>query len=158
MQQHRFLSGHIIGVIGGNECGEKEYADAVEVGRRLAEAGAMIVCGGKSGVMEGVCKGAVEAGGITIGILPSDDISEANGYVKIPVASGLGIGRNIIIVRTAEALISIDGKYGTLSEIAFALQLGKPVISLRPWVEVPGIELAEDPQKAIELILNLITL
>ncbi len=101
--------------------------------------------------MEAVCRGAREAGGTTVGILPTDTVDEANPYVDIPVATGMGIGRNIIIVRTARVCIAIDGRYGTLSEIAYALQLGKPVITLNAWDEVPGVLRATSPEEAVEL-------
>lgn len=104
--------------------------------------------------MEAACKGAVEANGLTVGILPSDNVQEANEYVKIPVASGMGIARNIIIVRTAQALISIDGRYGTLSEMAFAVQLGKPLISIHPWIELPDAIVVGTPEEAVDLAIK----
>ncbi|GAB4364860.1 MAG: TIGR00725 family protein [Calditrichia bacterium] len=145
----------LIGVIGGNTCSEEEYALAEEVGRFISRAGAYLICGGMSGIMEAACKGAAEAGGVTIGILPTEDVSAANPYVKIPIATGMGIGRNIIIVRTASSLIAINGKYGTLSEIAFALQLSKPVVALSPWLDVPGIVTVHTAEEAVNLALQL---
>jgi uncharacterized protein (TIGR00725 family) len=142
-----------IGVIGGSECTEEEYLLAEEVGKKIAQAGAGLVCGGMSGIMEAACKGTFQAGGITVGILPTDTIDAANPYVNIPVATGMGIGRNIIIVRTAAALISIDGKFGTLSEISYALQLNKKVISLHPWIEVPGMIMVKTADEAVALAL-----
>jgi uncharacterized protein (TIGR00725 family) len=127
---------------------------AYEVGRLIAKAGATLICGGRGGIMEAACRGAVEAKGLTIGILPSENIREANPYVKIPIATGIGIGRNIIIVNTAQVLIAIAGQYGTLSEIAFALQSGKPVIGLKPWINVTGIEIVHSPQQAVETALR----
>ena len=123
----------IIAVIGAGECTERVYQLAETAGKRLAEAGYDIVCGGLGGVMEAVCKGAQNAGAKTIGILPGDDILMANAYVDIPVATGMGIGRNIIIIRTAQAVLAIDGSFGTLSEIAYALQMQKPVIGIDTW-------------------------
>ncbi len=131
---------------------------AEKVGRLLARKGAVLVCGGMGGIMEAACRGAVGEGGLTIGILPGDDISAANPYVKLPIATGMGIGRNIIIVRTARAIIAINGKYGTLSEIAYALQLGKPVFALSPWVEVPGIRRVATPEEAVDAALKAIKL
>lgn len=144
----------IIGVIGGSSCTKEVYALAEEVGRLIARSGASLICGGMGGVMEAVCKGAFNAGGLTIGILPSDNTSTANPFVRVPVSTGMGIGRNIIIVRTARSFIAIDGKYGTLSEIAFALQLGKPVIALQTWLEVPGIKVVETAAEAVKLALQ----
>jgi uncharacterized protein (TIGR00725 family) len=145
-----------IGVIGGNICTDEEYKLAEAVGKKIAQAGGILICGGMSGVMEAACKGAFQAGGLTVGILPTDSIDDANPYVKIPVATGMGIGRNIIIVRTAAALISIDGKFGTLSEISYALQLNKRVISLRPWMEVPGMMIVKTPEEAVRLAFEAI--
>lgn len=146
----------LIGVIGGNSCTAEEYRLAEQVGALLATNNLGIVCGGMSGVMEAVCKGASHAGGITVGVLPGDDTSLANPFVQIPVATGMGIGRNVIIVRSSEALIAINGKYGTLSEIAYAVQLEKPVITVKPWLEVPGTLEADSPEEAVARILKLI--
>lgn len=144
----------IIGIIGGRDCSKEEYKAAMEVGSLLAKAGVMLICGGMGGIMEAACKGAIENGGTTIGILPTDTIHDANPYVSIPIATGFGTGRNIIIARTAEALIAICGKYGTLSEIAYGLQFGKPVIALYPWIDVPGIVTANSPREAVNLALH----
>ncbi len=139
----------IIGVIGGGQCSSEVYNKAQEVGRLIAKAGIALICGGMSGVMEAACKGAQQAGGLTIGILPTDSAADANPWVTIPIATGMGIGRNIIIVRSARALIAIDGSYGTLSEISFALQLNKPVFCLDPWLTVPGTQLVHSPEEAV---------
>jgi uncharacterized protein (TIGR00725 family) len=106
--------------------------------------------------MEAACKGAIEENGLTIGVLPSDDIQEANDYVKIPIATGIGIARNILIVRTAQALISINGRYGTLSEMAFAIQLGKPLFSLHPWLELPDTTVVSTPEEAVKMAIQSI--
>ncbi|KPL12219.1 hypothetical protein AMJ85_01620 [candidate division BRC1 bacterium SM23_51] len=106
---------------------------AEEVGRRIAQSGARLICGGLGGVMEAACKGAAEAGGTTIGILPGGDPGSANPYVEVAIATGLDIARNLIIVRTSDALIAINGSYGTLNEIAAALNLDKPVVALETW-------------------------
>jgi uncharacterized protein (TIGR00725 family) len=131
----------------------EEYDMAYEVGRLIAQSGAILVCGGKGGVMEAACKGAVDANGLTIGILPSDNIQEANEYVLVPVATGMGIARNIIIVRTAQAVISINGRYGTLSEMAFTAQLDKPLFSLQPWLELPDAIIVDSPEEAVKMAL-----
>lgn len=129
----------IIAVIGGSDCPQVLEQKAEEVGKRLAEAGATLICGGLSGIMEFACKGAKQAGGTTIGILPGDDKSDANDYVDIPIITNMGIARNVIIINTADVVIAIDGSYGTLSEIAFALTLKKPVIAMDTWaLEVAG--------------------
>jgi len=120
----------LIGVIGGAQCSAEEVALAESVGRELASRGAVVVCGGLGGVMEAACKGAKSAGGTTVGVLPGDDRSSANPYVDIPIVTGMGYARNVIVVKSSQAVVAIDGSYGTLSEIAFALQSGIPVIGL----------------------------
>ena len=123
----------IVAVIGRAECSGSEATTAEAVGRLLAQAGAMLVCGGRGGVMEAACRGAKSAAGLTIGILPGADGSEANPWVDVPVVTGLGEARNAIVVRSANAVIAIGGGYGTLSEIGFALKWGKPVVGLGTW-------------------------
>jgi len=144
----------LIGVIGGSEA-EPQYIEfAYIVGRLLAEQGAIIVCGGLGGVMEAACRGAFDAGGTTIGILPTDDPKTANQYVTFPIASGIGAARNKIIINTADSFIAIAGKYGTLSEIAFALDAGKRVIGLGTW-NIDGITKADSPEQACHLALGI---
>jgi uncharacterized protein (TIGR00725 family) len=122
-----------IAVIGGSEC-EKEVLELAEaVGRELAKRGVVLVCGGLSGVMDACCRGAREEGGITVGILPGEDRRDANPNVQIPIVTGMGYLRNAIVVKSAQAVIAVDGSYGTLSEIAFALQYEIPVIGLMTW-------------------------
>ena len=122
-----------IAVIGGSEATEEIMGLAEEVGRLLAMRGVILVCGGLTGVMNASCKGASEAGGVTVGILPGEDRHEANPHVEIPIVTGMGYLRNAIVVKSAQAVIAVDGSYGTLSEIAFALQYGIPVVGLRTW-------------------------
>jgi uncharacterized protein (TIGR00725 family) len=122
-----------IGVIGGNEVPEPLYAKAEEVGRLLARAGAEIFCGGMGGAMEAVCKGAEEAGGRSIALLPDDHTRRANAYVTIPIATGMGYARNYLIVHNSDALIAIGGAEGTLNEMAAALNMGLTVVSLESW-------------------------
>ncbi len=153
-----------IGVIGGSDISPKVAKVAEAVGREIARRGAVLVCGGLGGVMEAACRGAAAEGGLTIGILPGEDRRAANPYVKIPIATGLGYARNLAVARSCQAVIAVDGSYGTLSEIAFALQAGTPVIGLGTWeLSKKGrannsIITAKDPAeavaKAIELIAN----
>jgi len=145
----------IIGVIGAGQCDEKTYEQARQVGAGIAKAGATLVCGGLAGVMEGACKGAYEAGGQTVGILPGADRAQANPYVMIPIVTDLGHARNILIVRTAEILVAISGGYGTLSEISIALKLEKPVIGLDTWPNMKGIQYVTTPEEALEGISAL---
>ena len=123
----------IIGVLGASACNDEQYAFAESVGAAIAKAGATVVCGGLSGTMEAVCKGARSSGGKTIGILPGTSTDDANEFVDIPIATGMGVVRNAIIVRTADVLIALDGAEGTLSEIALAMNIGKHVIAARSW-------------------------
>jgi hypothetical protein len=123
----------IVAVIGAGQCSNEVAQVAESVGRELARRGAALVCGGLGGVMEAACRGAKSEGGLTIGILPGFSRREANPYVDIPVVTGLGEARNVIVVRTAQAVIAVDGGYGTLSEIAYALKLGIPVVGLNTW-------------------------
>jgi len=136
-----------IGVIGGGDC-TREIAEIAErVGQELAIRNCTVVCGGLKGVMEAVCKGAKAAGGMTIGILPGHSRWEANPYVDIPIVTGIGYARNVIVVKSSEAVIAIDGAFGTLSEIAHALSDGIPVIGLRTW----GLSLEGKAQGSIVL-------
>jgi len=123
----------LIGVIGAGTCNQNIYLTAYEVGKEIGKRGYGLICGGMGGVMEASAKGCQENGGLTIGIIPHKNKEEANPYLDIVIPTGMGIMRNLLIVRSAAVLIAIDGRYGTLSEIAFALQIGKPVIGLQTW-------------------------
>ncbi len=144
----------VVGVIGSGDPSDREDKMAMEVGRLIAERGAVLVCGGLSGIMEASSRGASEAGGLTLGILPGEDRDQANPYITIPVPSGMGVGRNILIVRTADALIAMKGRTGTLSEIALALNTGKPVVDLGDW-GLEGMETAGTPQEAVKRAIAL---
>ena len=136
----------VISVIGGGSCNREEGAAAELVGKLLAEHGAIVLCGGLGGVMEAVAKGAKANGGTTVGILPGADPAAANAYIDIPLATGLGEMRNFIIVRAAHALIAIGGGMGTLSELALAQRIGRPVVGLHDSfsnaVDIPRVESA----------------
>ena len=122
-----------ISVIGGQEADEQASRLAFEVGREVGARGHVLICGGRSGVMREACRGAKESGGLTVGILPGDDLADVNEFVDIPLPTGIGYTRNVLVARAGEAVIAIDGKFGTLSEIAFALISGRPVIGLGTW-------------------------
>jgi uncharacterized protein (TIGR00725 family) len=151
-----------ISVIGGSDSAPKELKLAEEVGREVARAGAVLVCGGLGGVMEAACKGAASEGGLTVGILPGESRQAANPYVKIPIVTGIGYARNVAVVKSGQAVIAVDGSYGTLSEIAHALQAGIPVIGLRTWVlsmngkEDTNIIVVETPKDAVEIAVDMI--
>jgi uncharacterized protein (TIGR00725 family) len=138
----------MIAVIGAGVADEFLRKNAEEIGRLLARRNAILICGGLGGVMEAASKGAISEGGITVGILPQDHKNEANPYIDIPVATGFGEGRNVIIARTADAIIAVGGEYGTLSEIAFGLRMGKPVIGIKTW-DIKGIIKAENAEDAV---------
>lgn len=145
----------IIAVIGGGNCTKEETALAEHVGALLAQQGAVVICGGLSGVMEAVARGAKANGGVTVGILPGDDPRAANPFIDVPLATGLGEMRNFLIVRAAHALIAIGGGVGTLSEIALAQRIGKPVVGLhdsfRNAVDIPRVQgAAEAVQWALQ--------
>ncbi|MBC7186135.1 MAG: TIGR00725 family protein [Calditrichaeota bacterium] len=145
----------VIAVLGGAACSMEISQLAYEVGRLIAEQGGVLICGGRTGVMEAACQGAREHGGLTVGILPGDDASEANPYVQIPIATGLGEARNVVIVKSADAAIAVDGGYGTLSEIAFCLKLGVPVVGLKSWAIDPSIHQAENAAEAVQMAFQL---
>ena len=146
-------------VIGGQRARSEDLAAAETIGRRLAEAGAVLVCGGLGGVMEAACRGAKAAGGLTVGILPGADRGDANPYVDVPIVTAMSTARNVILVRTADAIIAIDGAYGTLSEMALAMDQGKRVVSLGAWdlaaigADRDRILTAETPDEAVRLAL-----
>jgi uncharacterized protein (TIGR00725 family) len=151
----------LIAVIGGQEPGP-EYLDlAEEVGYLIAKRGAALICGGLTGVMEAACRGAKRAGGLTIGVIPTIRKADANPFVDIVIATGMGTARNVIIVRSADALIAVDGSFGTLSEISHAFEQGKAVVSLHSWdmkkLGVPEELYREvkDPEEAVEVALKI---
>ena len=142
-----------IGVIGGSRTGEEFLKLAREVGRLIARHGAILVCGGLGGVMEEAARGAKEAGGMTIGILPGSRTAEANAYIDVPIATGLGYSRNSLVAMNADVLIAVDGEYGTLSEIAYGRIYGKEVIGLGTW-DVRGVKKAATAEEAVILALK----
>lgn len=144
-----------IAVFGGSTCDAETAVLAERTGKLLANAGALVYCGGRGGVMEAVCKGVSEAGGSVVGILPNSDTSGANGYVTVPVATGAGQGRNVMIANSVHGAIAIDGAYGTLSEIAHTLAQEKPVVALESW-DIKGVMEVSSPEEAVERILDLI--
>lgn len=153
MSAENFRSRPRVAVIGGNRPNPDSLRTAYQVGRLLAEKGVILVCGGLGGVMEEAARGCREAGGLSLGILPGQQIEEANGYIDIPVATGIGYNRNSMVVLNAQAVIAVDGEYGTLSEIAFARIFGRKVIGLNTW-SIPGVIPASSPEEAVKLALE----
>ena len=145
-----------IAIIGARACDEAILQIAEHMGSLLAENGYTVICGGLGGVMEAACKGAKARNGTTIGILPGDDPAEANPFVDIAIATGMGISRNLIIIRSAIAVVAISGGFGTLSELAFALQLQKPVVGLGTWDVTDKSVTASDPEDAMIKLTKLL--
>ena len=137
-----------IGVIGAGSADESLVKIAEEVGRLIAKGGAVLVCGGLGGVMEAAARGAQTAGGLTVGILPQARKQDANPHIDIAIPTGFGEGRNVVIARTADVLIAVAGEYGTLSEIAFGLRMGKPVIGIGTW-DIKGVMPAGNAEEAV---------
>jgi len=157
------INGRIIkiSVIGGAECGKAVYDDAYKIGYGIAKNNAILVCGGLSGVMEACAHGAKDGGGITIGILPTEYESPANKYIDIKIPTGIGYARNVIVVKSGHAVIAVDGGFGTLSEIGYALNYEKPIIAYQTWTLIPcaseykpKIHIAKTPEEAVRKALE----
>ncbi len=146
----------VIGVIGAGSCNEEVSRTAEQVGKLVAERKAVLVCGGLGGVMSASAKGAQAAGGLTVGILPGSDRNECNEYISIPVVTGMGHARNAIIANTAQALIAIAGEYGSLSEIALSLKMGKPVVSIGGWSGIDGVIPVKTPEEAVDKVFLIL--
>lgn len=154
-----------VGVIGEQDCSAELATLARAVGTEIARRGGVLVCGGMGGVMAAAAQGAQAAGGLTVGILPGQDRAAANPFIDIPIVTNLGEARNIVVVRSSEVIIAVGGSYGTLSEIAFALKLGVPVVGLRTWrlakdgADAPFVDpivRAATPEQAVELAWQLL--
>lgn len=152
-----------IAVVGGSECTGKEWELARDTGREIARRQGTLICGGGSGVMEAASEGVREEGGVALGILPGSDHRLGNRHLNFSIATGLGEARNAIIARTVDAVIAVGGEYGTLSEIALALKMGKPVVGIKSWfLQSPSkggqvIIEAETAEKAVELAINAVS-
>ena len=144
-----------ISVIGAGSCGPGTEAVAERLGGLIAENGYDLVCGGRLGVQRAACKGAKSAGGRTIGILPGLEFSDANEFVDVPVITGLGQMRNFLVVKNARAAVAVEGGPGTLSEIAFALKSGIPVVAIGRWSGIEGVRPAGTPEEAMAIVKNL---
>ena len=140
-----------IAVVGGAKCSKKNYRIARQLGELIAREGWLLICGGGTGVMKAVSEGAKSCEGITVGILPGYQSREANSYIDVKIPTGFGYARNIFIIRAADIVVAVDGKYGTLSEIAFALNEGKTVLGIDTW-KIKGVIKVKDPPGAIQYI------
>ena len=137
-----------ISVFGGRDITPDVYEDTLEIGRRLADEGYLVFCGGGAGVMEAIAKGVHDEGGNVVGVLKGQDLEEGNKYLTVPIATGIGIARNAILAYNCDAAIAISGRYGTLREIAYAFQLKKPVIGYKTWDIDPVIQ-ANTPEEVV---------
>jgi uncharacterized protein (TIGR00725 family) len=151
----RMVKGQI-GVIGGAVCSPEIYEIACDVGREIATNGFALVCGGLGGVMEAACQGAKKAGGITIGLLPTSDKKDANPYCDLVIPTGLGHARNVLVVHASDALIAVDGEAGTLSEIAIALKIGKPIVGIKSWELEGRVPQAERGDEAVAMLMEML--
>jgi uncharacterized protein (TIGR00725 family) len=149
------VHGPYVAVIGAGQATAEQERVAERVGELLADAGAVLVSGGRGGVMLASCRGAHRRGGLTVGLLPGADRAEGNPFLTVAVPTGLGELRNGLIVRSADAVVAVGGGHGTLSEIALALKLGRPVVGLGTW-EVHGIQHVSTPEEALALIAGLL--
>jgi uncharacterized protein (TIGR00725 family) len=148
--------GPYVSVVGSGFATGELYRKAREVGRLVAERGGTLVCGGLSGVMEAAARGATEAGGTAIGVLPGEDRERANEYLTYSITTGTGHARNLAVVCSGEVVIAVGGEYGTLSEIGLALKVGRPVVALESW-NLPGhVVVAFSPEEAAEAALEIL--
>jgi uncharacterized protein (TIGR00725 family) len=145
----------VIGVIGGHRCTPEVEEIAQELGKKLAEVVDILVSGGLSGTMKAVCQGFKAAGGLTIGIITSYNKNDANEYVDIVIPSGLGLARNVLVVKSADVVVALPGEAGTLSEIAYCLQFGIPVISLGSW-DIKGVIKTKTVDEAVNKVKELL--
>lgn len=144
----------VIGVIGPSEANAAQIAAAKKIGARLASLGLTLICGGRTGVMRAVSEGCNSVDGLLIGILPGNHPNEANEFVSIPLPTGLGEARNMVIAKAARVLIAVGGSYGTLSEVAYGLHFGKPVIGLEGAPEIDGVIQITDADAAVDAVLE----
>ena len=162
-RRRKVVPGPAVSVIGSGSAAREQYAAAREVGRLLAEEGYTVVCGGLGGVMEAACRGAREGGGLTVGILPGLRREDANPFVDVPVVTGLGEARNVVVATTGRAVVAVGGSLGTLTEVAFALKHHIPVVGIDTWdlevTRLPGMNVfpVETPAEAIEKIRELLS-
>ena len=145
-----------VGVIGPRDATAEQIAIAEEIGGRLADMGLSIVCGGRQGIMEAVCRGATARGGMSVGLLPETDPSLANPYVTVPIATGIGEARNALVARAAFCLVAVGNSYGTLSEVALGLQFGKTVIGISGAADVPGVRHCSRAETVIRMVARTV--
>ncbi len=145
-----------IAVVGASQCDGRIYSIAERVGELIAEKGWILINGGLGGVMEASARGARKKGGVVVGVIPQSGKTFANPYCSVVIATNMGHARNVIIVHSSDAVIAVDGGYGTISEVAIALKEGKPVVAINPPVELKGVKSAESPEEAVEILEGMI--
>jgi uncharacterized protein (TIGR00725 family) len=150
------MSPPYVAVVGPGDADAEAEGDAEVAGRVLAEHGAVVVCGGLGGAMAAACRGAREAGGLTVGLLPGTDRAAANAWVTVAIPTGLGELRNGLVVRAADAVLAVRGGFGTLSEIALALKLGRPVVGVGTW-DIDSVASMDDASAAARRVIELVT-
>ena len=148
--------GPYVSVVGSGAASGDLYVEAREVGRLVAERGGTLVCGGRSGVMEAAARGAAEAGGVAIGILPDEDRRKANEFLSFSIATGTGHARNLAVVCSGDVVIAVGGEYGTLSEIGLARKVGRPVVALTSWDLGEHVTVTSSPREAVEAAFRLL--
>ena len=141
----------VVAVIGGHSCSKEVEQLAQNLGKKLAKVVDYLVCGGLSGTMIAVCQGFKGAGGVTIGIIPSYNKNDANPYIDIVIPTGLGLARNVLVIQAGDIVVALPGEYGTLSEIAYCMQFGKPIISLGSW-DIKGVIKAKTVEEVVDII------
>jgi len=145
----------VVSVIGGHSCNKEGEQLAQNLGEKLAKVVDILVCGGLSGTMKAVCSGFKAAGGLTIGVLPGYDKNDANVFVDISIPTGMGLARNVLVVKSADVVVALPGEMGTLSEIAYCLQFGIPVISLNSW-DIKGVIKAKTVEEAVKKVRGIL--
>ncbi|MDP2924087.1 MAG: TIGR00725 family protein [Candidatus Omnitrophota bacterium] len=141
----------VVTVIGGHSCSKEVEQLAQNLGKKLAKVVDYLVCGGLSGTMMAVCQGFKAGGGVTIGIIPSYNKNDANPYIDIVIPTGLGLARNVLVIQAGDIVVALPGEYGTLSEIAYCMQFGKPIISLGSW-DIKGVIKAKTVEEVVDII------
>jgi len=145
----------VVSVIGGHSCTDEVEQIAKELGKKLAKVVDILISGGLSGTMKAVCSGFKASGGVTIGIIPSYDKKDANEFVDIVIPTGLGLARNVLVVQAGDIVVALPGEHGTLSEIAYCLQFGKPIISLGSW-DMPGVIKVKTVDEAVDKVKEIL--
>jgi len=141
-----------VGVVGSGTSTQELYSLARQIGHEIGKRGWTLICGGLGGIMEGASRGCFEAGGMTVGLLPGLRKEQANPYIRLPIPTGLGEGRNLLVVRAADILVAISGGHGTLSEIALALKTGKKVVGIRSFENIEGVIRAATPEDVLQIL------